>query len=181
MTNRLDRGQTAEGVWDTNRMPPGTTFFADGRLMSVAHRGAGSPGDSRRGRRTQRPRPLRGSCNLEPGLQGRSDLLMFEDFERSTWQSAWSEIDFQQNLSAVSSPVFAGSRGLEMRVPTGQHDGASFWGNIYVGGGWVADRNMAIHFDNIVVARNRIGGGSTPSSEVPPAPQNIRILSSGAE
>ncbi len=57
----------------------------------------------------------------------------------------------------------------------------SIWGNIYVGGGWVADRNMAIHFDNIVVARNRIGGGSTPSSEVPPAPQNIRILSSGAE
>jgi hypothetical protein len=31
------------------------------------------------------------------------------------------------------------------------------------------------------VARNRIGGGSTPSSEVPPVPQNLRIVSSGAE
>jgi hypothetical protein len=59
----------------------------------------------------QAPCRLRGSCNLEPGLQGRSDLLMFEDFERSTWQSAWSEIDFQQNLSAVSSPVLRGAEG----------------------------------------------------------------------
>ena len=286
----------------------------------------------------QGPCPLRGSCTVEPGLQGRSDLLMNEDFERSDWQSAWSGFDFPSNISAVSSPVFAGSRGLEMRVPNGQHDGASFWltfrnlgisdpeelyfryyvrfndtwqrstdgelgkfpgfdgaygtnaghgctrsngtngwsarmitydrgsqnqvgfyayhvdmpedcgehmmwtpylernrwyrleahvkvntisggrgnndgilegwiddqlafrrtnlrfrdvsnlriesiwGNIYVGGSWVADRNMAIHFDNMVVARNRIGGGSAPpSSEVPAAPQNLRIISSGAE
>jgi len=58
----------------------------------------------------------------------------------------------------------------------------SIWGNIYVGGSWVADRNMAIHFDNMVVARNRIGGGGAPpSSEVPSAPQNLRIISSGTE
>ena len=31
------------------------------------------------------------------------------------------------------------------------------WGNIYVGGSWTADRAMAIHFDNAVIARNRIG------------------------
>ena len=31
------------------------------------------------------------------------------------------------------------------------------WGNIYVGGNWTADRAMAIHFDNAVIARNRIG------------------------
>jgi hypothetical protein len=75
----------------------------------------------------QGPCPLRGSCNVEPALQGRSDLLMYEDFERSNWQSAWTGIDFTANISAVSSPAFAGSRGLEMRVPNGQHDGASFW------------------------------------------------------
>jgi hypothetical protein len=284
----------------------------------------------------QSPCPLRGSCELESGLQGRSDLLMFEDFERTGWQSAWTSNDFPQNVSAVSSPVFAGSRALEARVPLGLHDGASFfltfrnigisdpeelyfryyvrfndtwqrngdgeigkfpgfdaaygtnaghgctrstgtngwsarmisfdrgsqnqvgfyayhvdmpescgehmvwtpmldrnrwyrieahvrvntisggrgnndgvlegwvddqlafrrtnlrfrdvsslriesiWNNVYVGGSWVADRNMAIHFDNMVVARNRIGGGGS-SPDVPAAPQNLRIISSGAE
>jgi hypothetical protein len=283
----------------------------------------------------QGPCPLRGSCNLEPGLQGRSDILLFEDFERSNWQSAWSDISYAQNVAAVSSPAFAGSRGLEIRVPTGQHDGASLefdfssagladpedvyfryyvrfndtwqrsgdgevgkfpgfdaayggnaghgctasngtngwsarmmnfdrgsqhqlgfytyhadmsgscgehmvwspmlennrwyrveahvrvnsisggrgnndgvlegwiddtlafrrtnlrfrdvsnlrvekiWANLYVGGTWVADRNMAVHFDNMVIARNRIGGGAAP--DLPDPPTNLRIISSGGE
>jgi hypothetical protein len=36
------------------------------------------------------------------------------------------------------------------------------WWDIYVGGSWTADRNMGIHFDNIVVARQRVGCFSTP-------------------
>jgi hypothetical protein len=284
----------------------------------------------------QGPCPFRGSCNVEAGLQGRSDLLLYEDFERSEWQSAWTDIDFPANLSVISSPVFAGSRALEVRIPTGAHDGGSLffkfrdagvadpeeiyfryyvrfndtwqrstdgtigklpgfdaaygtnaghgctpsngtngwsarmtdfdrgsvqqvgfytyhvdmpedcgemmvwspmlqrnrwykieahvrvntisggrgnndgllegwiddqlafrrtnlrfrdisnlkiesiWANIYMGGTWVAERNMAIHFDNMVVARNRIGGGSAPSSEVPAAPQNLRFIPSGS-
>ena len=83
----------------------------------------------------QGPCPLRGSCNLEPVLQGRTDLLLFEDFERTDWQSAWSDISFPQNVSGISSPVFAGSRALEVRIPTGAHDGASLdfrFGNVGV-------------------------------------------------
>lgn len=75
----------------------------------------------------QGPCPLRGSCDVESGLQGRTDLLLYEDFERSTWQSAWTDIDFPTNVSAISSPVFAGSRALEVRIPTGAHDGGSLW------------------------------------------------------
>src|SRR4030095_14793847 len=54
----------------------------------------------------------------------------------------------------------------------------SIWANIYMGGNWVAERNMAIHFDNMVVARNRIGGGS---SSLPAPPTGLRIISSGSQ
>jgi uncharacterized protein YjdB len=70
--------------------------------------------------------PYRGSCNLEPGLSGRSDLLLFEDWEASNWQTHWTSIGFATNMSAVSTPLFSGSKSLEVRVPTGQHDGATF-------------------------------------------------------
>jgi hypothetical protein len=282
----------------------------------------------------QGPCPLRGSCNLEPGLQGRTDLLLFEDFERSDWQSHWTRLVFPENLRIVAAPVFSGSRGLEVRVPTGAHDGASLdfyfstvgvpdpeeiyfryyvrfnaswqrsadgqigkfpgfdsaygsnaghgcspsngtngwsarminydrgsvyqigfytyhadmtgtcgepmmwspmlerdrwykieaharvnsitggrgnndgilegwvddtlafrrtdlrfrdlsnlkiekiWANLYVGGSWTADQDMAIHFDNMVIARNRIGGGA---AQLPAAPTNLRISSSAGE
>ncbi len=279
----------------------------------------------------QSPCPVRGSCNLEPSLQGRTDLLLFEDFELADWQSHWTGFDTPTNLRIVTSPVQAGSRALEVLVPTGAHDGASLnfafsgvgvpdpeelyfrywvrfndswqrnndgqigkfpgfdspygtqaghgcnpsngtngwsarmmnwdrgsvhqigfytyhadmtstcgeamawapmlernrwykieahvrvntingtrgnndgvlegwvddtlafrrtdlrfrdvdrlkiqqiWANLYVGGEWVADRNMAIHFDNMVVARNRIGGGGSVTAPNPPT--NLRIIS----
>ena len=47
------------------------------------------------------------------------------------------------------------------------------WGNLYVGGTWTADRNMAIHFDNMVIARNRIG--SATAGAPPSAPTNLHI------
>jgi hypothetical protein len=69
--------------------------------------------------------PVLGSCTLESGLVGRTDLLLFEDWEASNWLGHWTGSDFQSNMSAVTTQKFAGSRGLEMRVSTGQHDGAS--------------------------------------------------------
>lgn len=277
----------------------------------------------------QTPCPVRGSCDLEPGLQGRTDLLLFENFEESNWQSHWTGFGFPANLSTPTTPVFSGSRSVEVRVPAGAHDGASLdfdftsagladpeeiyfryyvrfndswqinadgeigkfpgfdgaygsgaghgcspsngtngwsarmmnfdrgsvhqvgfytyhadmtgpcgehmtwptmlernrwygiearvrlntitggrgnndgilqgwiddalvfsrtnlrfrdistlkiekiWGNLYVGGTWTADRNMAIHFDNMVVARSRIG--SAPAGTPPSAPTHLRI------
>jgi hypothetical protein len=48
---------------------------------------------------------------------------------------------------------------------------------VYVGGSWTADRNMQLHFDNFVIARNPIGpAGSTPTLTPPAAPSNLRIL-----
>lgn len=274
--------------------------------------------------------PVRGSCTVEPGLQGRNDLYLFEDFELANWQTHFTALGVASNLGNPTSPVFAGSRSGEVRVPTGQHDGASLeldfssigqadpdevyfryyvrfndtwqlngdgeigkfpgfdagslgaghgcspsngrngwsarmmnfdrgstyqvgfytyhadmasscgehmvwptslernrwysvearvrlntisgsrgnndgilqgwiddqlvftrtnirfrdvstihvekvWGNIYVGGSWTADRNMAIHFDNMVVARNRIGP-ATSGSTAPRPPTNLRII-----
>ncbi len=50
------------------------------------------------------------------------------------------------------------------------------WGNVYVGGSWTADRNMALHFDNMVIARNRIGAGGGTVTPPPAAPTNVRII-----
>lgn len=275
--------------------------------------------------------PLRGSCDLELGLQGRSDLMLFEDFEAANWTSHWTGVAFPSNWGAVTTQTFQGSRSGEARIPTGQHDGGSLeldfssigitdpeemyfryyvrfndtwqrngdgeigkfpgfsgsynlgagqgctasngrngwsarmmnfdrgashqlgfyayhadmtdacgehmlfptmlarnrwyaveirvrmntisgargnndgilqgwiddqlvfsrtnlrfrdidtiriekiWGNIYMGGPWVADRNMAVHFDNMVVARNRIGA-VTSGTTAPRAPTNLRII-----
>jgi len=37
------------------------------------------------------------------------------------------------------------------------------WWNIYIGGTWTADRDMAIHYDNVVVAKQPIGCASPPT------------------
>jgi hypothetical protein len=276
----------------------------------------------------QTPCPLRGSCALEPGLLGRTDLLLFEDWELTNWQSHFTGLGFAGNTSAITAQAFRGLKSGEVRVPNGAHDGATLdfdfssagvadpediyfryylrfndtwqrngdgeigklpgfggvynmngfgcnpvsgsdgwsarmmnwdrgstnqvgyyvyhadmtatcgehapwppqlernrwyciethvrlntisgstgnrdgvlegwiddaqvynrrnfrfrdvsslkiekvWGNIYVGGSWTADRAMAIHFDNVVVARNRIGCASTPLA--PRAPTNLVI------
>jgi hypothetical protein len=276
--------------------------------------------------------PVRGSCNLEPGLQGRTDLLLFEDFEDTNWQPHWTNLGFPTNISAVPT-AFQGARGVEVRIPTGMHDGGSLtfdfrnagiadpeeiyfryylrfndswqrngdgeigklpgiggsydlgaghgctasngtngwtarminfdrgavhqvgfyayhvdmagqcgehmlwptmlernrwysievrarintisggrgnndgvlqgwiddelvfsrtnlrfrdvdtikiekiWGNVFMGGSWVADRPMAIHFDNMVIARSRIGSAGSGTSTPPRPPTNLRIIS----
>jgi hypothetical protein len=67
-----------------------------------------------------------GSPDLEPGLLGRSDLVLFEDFEYSDWGTHWSKISHAENASTVTSPLFQGNRGLEVRAPSGSHNGTSW-------------------------------------------------------
>jgi hypothetical protein len=69
--------------------------------------------------------PLRGSCTMEPGLTNRTDILLFEDFEATNWASHWTNVNFATNFSQVSSPVFNGSRALQVSVASGQHDGGA--------------------------------------------------------
>jgi hypothetical protein len=70
--------------------------------------------------------PWRGSCDLEPGLAGRTDLLLFEDWEAGDWSAHWTSVDFPENTSAGTVPApFAGVRSGEVRVPNHDHDGVS--------------------------------------------------------
>lgn len=69
--------------------------------------------------------PMRGSPDLEPGLRGRGDIILFEDFERSEWQSHWTSVGYPGNMSTVTAPAFDGSRSLEVRAPDGSHYGGS--------------------------------------------------------
>jgi Big-like domain-containing protein/polysaccharide lyase-like protein len=66
-----------------------------------------------------------GSPDLEPGLLGRTDLVLFEDFEYADWLNHWSGgymVD-QTYVSRTTSPLFQGSQGLQVRVPNGGHYG----------------------------------------------------------
>jgi hypothetical protein len=67
-----------------------------------------------------------GSPDLEPGLLGRTDLVLFEDFEFADWLTHWSGgyVVDPATLSRVTSPTFQGSQGLQIRVPNGSHYGA---------------------------------------------------------
>ena len=67
--------------------------------------------------------PYRGSDALEPGLGGRSDILLFEDYEQTDWQSHWTGAS--GDFAASSDVVFAGQQSLVVRVPAGAHDGCS--------------------------------------------------------
>jgi uncharacterized protein YjdB len=67
-----------------------------------------------------------GSPDLEPGLLGRTDLVLFEDFEFADWETHWSKISHPENYTAVTTPWFQGNRGLEVRAPSGSHNGTSW-------------------------------------------------------
>ena len=69
--------------------------------------------------------PYAGSPDLEPGLQGRSDIILFEDFELTDWQDHFTSIAYPENVEVVSSPVFQGAQGLVVRVSEGNHNGGS--------------------------------------------------------
>ena len=65
-----------------------------------------------------------GATPLEPGLQGRSDIIFFENFELATWHSNWKLSSVPKNCT-LSSAGFKG-QALRVAVPQGQHYGTSF-------------------------------------------------------
>ncbi|MDI7267891.1 MAG: hypothetical protein QME96_07845, partial [Myxococcota bacterium] len=69
--------------------------------------------------------PYRGSPDLEPGLAGRDDIVLFEDFELPGWESHWTSVSYTDNHDAVAEAAFQGARGLVFRVPAGQHYGGA--------------------------------------------------------
>lgn len=69
--------------------------------------------------------PTFGSPDLEPGLADRDDLLLFEDFEYSDWQTHFSNVSHEENLDIVTTPVFQGASALRVRAGLGEHYGTS--------------------------------------------------------
>ena len=64
-----------------------------------------------------------GSQNLEPGLQGRDDIIFFEDFEQADFYTHWGQSGVPSTCQRVTNPVFDGGSSLRVRVPQGQHTG----------------------------------------------------------
>lgn len=70
------------------------------------------------------PPPVR----LEPGLAGRSDVLLFCDFEDRDWWRAWGSQKQPVNTSLVEGAEAFGGKGKTLRVtiPRGEHLGTTF-------------------------------------------------------
>ncbi len=64
-----------------------------------------------------------GSPDLEPALQGRQDIIFFEDFEYPDFYTHWGQSSVPSTCQRVSSPVFDGDSSLHVQVPQGQHTG----------------------------------------------------------
>ena len=55
--------------------------------------------------------PLRGSCNLESGLTGRTNLLLFQDSEASNWASHFTGVSQPANWSTCVRAGFSRAPG----------------------------------------------------------------------
>ena len=64
-----------------------------------------------------------GSPDLEPCLQGREDIVFFEDFEQASYYTHWGQSSAPGNVGRVGSPLFDGDWSLHIQVPQGQHTG----------------------------------------------------------
>lgn len=63
----------------------------------------------------------------EPGLEGRTDIVLQDGFEQTNWHAAWGVNNAPQNTSIVSDGTsFSGSSHLRVSVPQGAHYGTSF-------------------------------------------------------
>jgi hypothetical protein len=70
-----------------------------------------------------------GAPVTEPGLKGRTDILWFEGFETSDWQSHWMEVSEGATLADDPSVAFAGRKALAVRSTKGGH--GSVGGSVY--------------------------------------------------
>jgi hypothetical protein len=66
--------------------------------------------------------PARGSCVVEAHLGGRTDLALVEDWNDERWPHHWTGVEERRNLRVVTVD---GRRALRVRVPRGEHDGAT--------------------------------------------------------
>jgi hypothetical protein len=64
----------------------------------------------------------------EPGLAGRSDVLLACDFEEDDWWRAWGSTKQPANTALVEGEKAFGGKGrsLQVTVPQGQHLGTTF-------------------------------------------------------
>ena len=63
----------------------------------------------------------------EPGLEGRDDIVLQDQFEGVSWYQAWGQSKAPQNTSIVSDgSSFRGQSHLRVTVPKGSHYGTSF-------------------------------------------------------
>ncbi len=74
-----------------------------------------------------------GPTSIEPRLGGRTDIILYEDFENSEWWKAghWSDRHEKRMVQAplntsLSSTAFRGNRSLRVFSPKGSHDGTRF-------------------------------------------------------
>ena len=62
---------------------------------------------------------------LEPSLQGRDDILLFEDFESTDWYMHWDNIGSSDRISIAVEHPFKGNKCLKVVIPHGEHYGVS--------------------------------------------------------
>lgn len=63
----------------------------------------------------------------EPGLEGRTDVVLQDGFEAADWYTLWGMNDAPQNTSIVADPdALSGDSVLRVSVPSGAHYGTSF-------------------------------------------------------
>ena len=63
----------------------------------------------------------------EPGLAGRSDVVLQDGFETDDWYTAWGLSSAPRNTSVVRGDAFRGDAVVRIDVPAGDHYGTS-WG-----------------------------------------------------
>lgn len=62
----------------------------------------------------------------EPGLEGRTDIVLIDGFESADWYTAWGRSEAPQNTSIETDDAFGGSSHLRVAVDAGGHYGTSF-------------------------------------------------------
>jgi len=62
----------------------------------------------------------------EPGLEGRTDIVLIDGFEAADWYTAWGRSEAPRNTTIETDGAFGGSSHLRVSVPAGEHYGTSF-------------------------------------------------------
>jgi len=78
--------------------------------------------------------PPPGAPVSEPGLEGRSDVVWFEDFESPDWKRHFTRVGENAELTDDPGIVFGGRRSLVVRSTRGEH--GSVGASVYAPGGF---------------------------------------------